>query len=223
MTKATGGDVPKAELKPDTKLTTGGRNPHAHHGYVNTPVYHASTLLYRTAEDFLARRGQYFYGRRGTPTSEALGTAIQEIEGPACAGVALLPSGLAAISTALLSVLQVRRPRVGDRQLLRPDPQVLRQRAQPLRRHDDLLRSVDRRRHRRADAAEHPCGVHRGARLAVVRDAGHSGDRRRRSRARRAGADGQHLGEPALFPRAGEGRRSFDPVRAPNTSAAIPT
>ena len=98
--------VPKAELKPDTKLAIGGRDPFAHHGYVNTPVYHASTLLYRTAEDFLARRGQYFYGRRGTPTSEALALAIQEIEGPTCAGVALLPSGLAAISSALLSVLK---------------------------------------------------------------------------------------------------------------------
>ena len=106
MTKAAGGDVSKAELKTDTKLATGGRDPFAHHGYVNTPVYHASTKLYPTAEDFLARRGKYFYGRRGTPTSEALALAIQAIEGPACAGVALLPSGLAAISTALLSVLK---------------------------------------------------------------------------------------------------------------------
>ncbi len=105
MNKAEDG-VPKAELKPDTKLAIGGRDPFAHHGYVNTPVYHASTLLYRTAEDFLARRGQYFYGRRGTPTSEALALALQEIEGPACAGVALLPSGLAAISAALLSTLK---------------------------------------------------------------------------------------------------------------------
>jgi cystathionine beta-lyase len=106
MTKAEGGKPTSAELKPDTKVTTGGRNPHGHHGYVNTPVYHASTLLYRTAEDFLGRKGPYSYGRRGTPTSEALEKAIQEIEGPACAGVALLPSGLAAISTALLSVLK---------------------------------------------------------------------------------------------------------------------
>jgi cystathionine beta-lyase len=106
MTKAEGGAPAPTDLKPDTKVTIGGRNPHAHHGYVNTPVYHASTLLYRTAEDFLGRKGQYSYGRRGTPTSEALEKAIQEIEGPACAAVALLPSGLAAISTALLSVLK---------------------------------------------------------------------------------------------------------------------
>src|ERR1700760_329181 len=106
MSKAEDGKPAHSSLKPDTKVTIGGRNPHAHHGYVNTPVYHASTLLYQTAEDYLGRRGRYSYGRRGTPTSEALETAVQEIEGPACAGVALLPSGLAAISTALLSVLK---------------------------------------------------------------------------------------------------------------------
>ena len=93
--------LPPAELRPDTKLAVGGRDPFAHHGYVNPPVYHASTLLYPTAEDFLARRGRYQYGRRGTPTSEALATALAEIEGPECEGVALLPSGLAAISSAL--------------------------------------------------------------------------------------------------------------------------
>ncbi len=106
MNKPDGGKPAHADLKPETLVTVGGRNPHAHHGYVNTPVYHASTLLYRTAEDYLGRRGRYSYGRRGTPTSEALETAIQEIEGLSCAGVALLPSGLAAISTALLSVLK---------------------------------------------------------------------------------------------------------------------
>jgi cystathionine beta-lyase len=95
-----------AEMKPDTRLVVAGRDPFAHHGYVNTPVYHASTLLYPTAEDYLAHRGRYQYGRRGTPTSEALENAIREVEGPACAGVALLPSGLAAISSALLSVLK---------------------------------------------------------------------------------------------------------------------
>ena len=106
MNKKTDGEAAREELKPDTRLGVGGRDPFAHHGYVNPPVYHASTLLYPTAEDFVARRGRYHYGRRGTPTSEALETAIRDIEGPACAGVALLPSGLAAISVALLSVLR---------------------------------------------------------------------------------------------------------------------
>jgi cysteine-S-conjugate beta-lyase len=102
-------------LKPDTRLVVGGRDPHSNHGFVNPPVYHASTVLYRTAEDLIAHRGRYTYGRRGTPTSEALETALRDLEGPACAGVALLPSGLSAISTALLSVL-----RTGDHHLV-PD------------------------------------------------------------------------------------------------------
>src|SRR5690242_8477312 len=90
---------------PETKLVTGGRDPRSYHGFVNPPVYHASTVLYPKAEDFLAHRARYQYGRRGTPTTEALELALQELEGPQCAGVALLPSGLAAISAALLSVL----------------------------------------------------------------------------------------------------------------------
>jgi cysteine-S-conjugate beta-lyase len=88
--------------RPETTLVTGGR---AQHGFVNPPVYHASTVLYPSAEDFLAHRARYQYGRRGTPTTEALEHALQELEGPQCAGVSLLPSGLAAISTALLAVI----------------------------------------------------------------------------------------------------------------------
>ena len=93
-------------MRPATRLVTGGRDPFAQHGYINPPVYHASTLLYRSAEDYLARRGRYKYGRRGTPTSEALSDAIAELEGRACAGVALLPSGLAACSIALMAMLK---------------------------------------------------------------------------------------------------------------------
>ena len=89
-----------------TRLVNGGRDPSAHHGFVNPPVYHASTVLYPSAEEFLAHRGRYQYGRRGTPTSEALADALAALEGEGCAGVALLPSGLAAASVALLSVLQ---------------------------------------------------------------------------------------------------------------------
>ncbi|HET9715198.1 MAG TPA: cystathionine beta-lyase [Pseudolabrys sp.] len=94
---------PKNSIRPDTRLVTGGRDPQAYHGFVNPPVYHASTLLYPTAEDQVAHRARYSYGRRGTPTSEALENALIELDGEGCAGVALLPSGLAAISAALLS------------------------------------------------------------------------------------------------------------------------
>ena len=93
------------DLKPETRLVTAGRSASEFHGFVNPPVYHASTVLYPNAADLVAHRSRYQYGRRGTPTSEALENALREIEGPLCAGVSLLPSGAAAVSTALLSVL----------------------------------------------------------------------------------------------------------------------
>ncbi|MGA8322547.1 MAG: cystathionine beta-lyase [Xanthobacteraceae bacterium] len=88
-----------------TKVVTAGRDPASYYGFVNPPVYHASTVLYPSAEDFAAHRARYQYGRRGTPTTEALELALQELEGPQCAGVSLLPSGLAAISAALLAAV----------------------------------------------------------------------------------------------------------------------
>src|SRR5262249_13197501 len=105
MTKKTESGPMHPPLKPATRLVVGGRGAAANHGFVNPPVYHASTVLYPSAEDFLARRARYLYRRGGTPTWEALENALRALEGPACAGVALLPSGLAAISTALLAVL----------------------------------------------------------------------------------------------------------------------
>ena len=99
-------DSPTPARHLDTTVVTGGRDPASYHGFVNPPVYHASTVLYPSAEDFVAHRARYQYGRRGTPTTEALEVAVQELEGPRCAGVALLPSGLAAIAAALLSVLK---------------------------------------------------------------------------------------------------------------------
>ena len=91
---------PKVPSKPETRLVTAGRDTEAQHGFVNPPVFHASTVLYPTAADQVAHRARYQYGRRGTPTSEALESALRELEGKGCAGVALMPSGLAAISTA---------------------------------------------------------------------------------------------------------------------------
>jgi cystathionine beta-lyase len=98
---------PKAsELRPETQIVTAGRDPKANFGFVNPPVYHASTVLYPTAADMIAHRARYQYGRRGTPTSEALEDAIRALEGDRCAGVSLAPSGASAITTALLAVVQ---------------------------------------------------------------------------------------------------------------------
>ena len=97
--------TPKKPLKAETRLITAGRDPQSQFGFVNPPVYHATTVLYPTAEDQVAHRSRYQHGRRGTPTTEALEAALQDMEGPNCGGAVLVPSGLAAISTALLAVV----------------------------------------------------------------------------------------------------------------------
>ena len=85
---------------------TAGRDTKAQKGFVNPPVVHGSTVLYPTADDLHAHRGEFQYGRRGTPTTKALQEAMIALEGPQCAGVGIAPSGLAAITTALLAVLK---------------------------------------------------------------------------------------------------------------------
>jgi cystathionine beta-lyase len=92
--------------KAETKLVTAGRDPEAQKGFVNPPVVRGSTVLYPTAEDLHAHRGEFQYGRYGTPTTKALCEALMALEGPQCAGVGLAPSGLSAISTTLLALLK---------------------------------------------------------------------------------------------------------------------
>src|SRR4051795_6445559 len=103
MTFATDDDH-SPRLEPQTALVTSGRDTKAQKGFVNPPVVHGSTVLYATAEDLHAHRGEYQYGRHGTPTTRALQDALMKLEGPQCHGVGLAPSGLAAISTTLLAV-----------------------------------------------------------------------------------------------------------------------
>jgi cystathionine beta-lyase len=90
----------------ETRLVTSGRDTRAQKGFVNPPVVHGSTVLYPTAEDLHAHRGEFQYGRHGTPTTRALQEMLMALEGPQCAGVGIAPSGLAAITTTLLSVLK---------------------------------------------------------------------------------------------------------------------
>jgi cystathionine beta-lyase len=99
-------DGPSNPQKPETRLVTAGRDTKAQKGFVNPAVFHGSTVLYPTAEDLHAHRGEFTYGRHGTPTTRALQDVLMSLEGPQCAGVGLVPSGLSAISTTLLSVLK---------------------------------------------------------------------------------------------------------------------
>src|SRR3979490_2070978 len=97
---------PSKPLHAETTLVTAGRDTKAQKGFVNPPVVHGSTVLYPTADDLHAHRGEFQYGRRGTPTTKALQEAMIALEGPQCAGVGLAPSGLSAIATTLLAVLK---------------------------------------------------------------------------------------------------------------------
>jgi cystathionine beta-lyase len=103
---SSGDDGASNPLKAETTLVTAGRDTKAQKGFVNPPVVHGSTVLYPTAEDLHAHRGEFQYGRRGTPTTKALQQAMGALEGPQCAGVGIAPSGLAAITTTLLAVLK---------------------------------------------------------------------------------------------------------------------
>lgn len=90
-------------LSPQTKLVTAGRD-YAENGFVNPAVYHGSTVLFPTAEALHDRSQTYVYGRRGTPTSKAVEEAVALVEGGHNAK--MCPSGMAAISTALLAFLK---------------------------------------------------------------------------------------------------------------------
>ena len=87
----------------NTRLAHSGNDPHAYFGFVNPPVVHASTVLFADARKMADRDQKYTYGTRGTPTTDALGAAIDALEGSA--GTVMVPSGLAAVTLPLLAYL----------------------------------------------------------------------------------------------------------------------
>jgi cystathionine beta-lyase len=99
-------DTPR---KPATRLVEAGRRAEWTGAVVSPPVWRASTHLYADSADLARGRanedGQFYYGRRGSPTQWALAEALTELE-PGAAGTVLYPSGVAAIAGALLAVLK---------------------------------------------------------------------------------------------------------------------
>lgn len=87
----------------ETQLTRLGRTPDDQCGFVNTPVYRGSTVVFNTMEDMEKGRAKFTYGTDGTPTIASLEDAWTALTG--AAGTVMAPSGLGAISLALLSVL----------------------------------------------------------------------------------------------------------------------
>ena len=105
------GDGRTRSRRPATEVVLAGRNPAEQHGFVNTPIYRGSTVLAPSVEQFLSKSARFVYGRRGTPTTEALANAITSLEGGA--DTALTSSGLSAITAALIAVT-----RAGDHLLV---------------------------------------------------------------------------------------------------------
>ncbi|MCP8893502.1 cystathionine beta-lyase [Shinella daejeonensis] len=87
----------------NTRLAHAGNDPADFHGFVNPPVVHASTVLFPDAATMENRQQKYTYGTRGTPTTDALCAAIDELEGSA--GTIIVPSGLAAVTVPFLAFL----------------------------------------------------------------------------------------------------------------------
>jgi cystathionine beta-lyase len=94
-------DHDPAHRAPATAVVHLGRDPFAHHGFVNPPVYRGSTVLYPTLESLEAKTQPYTYGRRGTPTVTALQDALTALAGGAA--TKLTASGYQAVTTALLA------------------------------------------------------------------------------------------------------------------------
>jgi cysteine-S-conjugate beta-lyase len=94
----------KSRLGTRTRLVHAGRDPSEQHGFINTPIYRGSTVLYPTYDDLRHQRGRYTYGTKGTPTTEALEKAWTDLSG--AAGSVAVPSGLAAVAVALFSCLK---------------------------------------------------------------------------------------------------------------------
>jgi cystathionine beta-lyase len=96
------------DAKDATIIAHAGRDPRAHHGIVNPPVYHASTILFPTVEAMeQAQKKRFFaytYGRHGTPTTAALEEAVARLEGGWRA--IATPSGMAAIVGAIMGFVK---------------------------------------------------------------------------------------------------------------------
>ena len=100
-----------------TKLVHGGRRKEWRGRLVNPPIERASTILFESVAELREARpsiGTYNYGLQGTATQWALAEALTALE-PGAAGTVLFPTGLACITTPLLTVLSP-----GD-ELLAPD------------------------------------------------------------------------------------------------------
>ncbi len=98
-------------FREDTQVVVSGRDTKSYGGLINPPVYHGSTILAESVETYNSRyldaqdgEQVMVYGTMGNPTAWSLENAIAELEGGYHCST--YPSGLAAISVALMAFLK---------------------------------------------------------------------------------------------------------------------
>ncbi len=197
--------------KQDTRLAHAGRNPAEQHGFVNTPIYRGSTVIFPTMACLEESAQAFTYGRLGTPTVESLQDAIAELEGGF--RTLLTPSGLSAIATTLLALLSAGDHVLVSDSVYRPTRRfcdtMLKRLGIETTYYDPLIGAgiADLiRDNTRAIFTESPGSQ-------TFRGAGHSGDQRGGACPRRSRRLGQYLGDATLLQAVRSRRRRVDPGR----------
>ena len=94
------------KFKIETLTAHSGKNPSENHGIPAPPLYRTSTILSSNMHNYRNRTGKYTYGRNGTPTSDSFISSISDLY--KAEGCVLAPSGMAAITTGLMSILKAK-------------------------------------------------------------------------------------------------------------------
>lgn len=92
------------KLSKETKTIHSGYDPSEYHGIVNAPVVRTSTIIYKDLAAYESPDTKFRYGRYNTPLVQNFCDALAELENGVDAIAA--PSGLAAITTALIAFLK---------------------------------------------------------------------------------------------------------------------
>ena len=152
-------------LETATRIVSAGRDPLAQHGFVNTPIYRGSTVLYPNAQDFLAAQGALHLRHQGHADDRVARGRLERACRRGRHGAAS-PRGWRRSRSRCW-----RACKSGDHLLVpdsvyRPTRNLCDTMLQALRRRDDLLRSAGRRRHRAACSSRTParCSPRRRAR-----------------------------------------------------------
>jgi cystathionine beta-lyase len=93
----------RSKLRVRSRLVHLGRDSEVSQGFMSVPPFRGSTVLYPDVATLDSGKQRYTYGTHATPTTDALTEAWSDLAG--AAGTVLVPSGLSAITIALMTAL----------------------------------------------------------------------------------------------------------------------